>query len=387
MGQTLFNQLISHLPSREFRRMVHKYEGNKRVRHFSCWNQLLVMIFAQLTQRDSLRDIEICLMGHTDKLYRMGIRGQISRSTLADANRTRSSLIYKALAEYLIKQARTLYLNDSFSKELSEVMYVLDSTYISLCVSVFPWAQVSKHNAEVKIHTLLDLRGSIPSFIAITPSKIRDNHIMSRILIEPGSFYIMDRAYVDFIQLYRIHQERAYFVVRPLIQIAFERVYSNKVDKTLGIMADHIVKLTGSVAPKKYHDRVRIIKFVDPITQKRLSFMTNNFSLPAIVICKMYKERWQIEIFFKWIKQNLKIKKFYGTSINAVETQIWIAISTYLLIAIVKKKLNSKKPLYQTLQFLSLNLLHEMPIFQAFDHHVYSSITATEYNQLNLFDS
>lgn len=384
--RTLFSQLMAYLPERQFRRIVQRYSGNKGVRSFSCWNQLLVMMFAQLTGRESLRDIELCLKNDHTLLYQNGIRGTVSRSTIADANELRPSGIYKELTQLLIKQARALYAADSFFKELNDLVYVLDSTYISLCITVFPWAQLSKFQGEVKIHTLLDLRGSIPSFIAITPSKVRDNQIIDELSLEPGAFYVMDRAYVDFTRLYNIHQGRAYFIVRPLTQIAYTRVNSRKVDKNIGLRCDQIVKLTGSVAPDKYHDHIRIIKFVDPVTKKRLAFMTNNFSLPAALICKMYKERWQIEIFFKWIKQNLKIKKFFGTSLNAVETQIWIAICTYLLVAIVKKKLKSSAPLYQILQFFSLYVFHQMPISQAFQNFSLNSFPSSSANQLELFE-
>lgn len=345
------------------------------------------MMFAQLTNRESLRDIEICLRGLGKKKYRIGLSGNVSRSTLADANETRSSQIYEQLCRLLIKRTTSLYAGEPFIHELAEIVYVLDSTYISLSLLLFPWARLGGSQGEIKIHTLLDLRGSIPSFIRITSTKCGDNHMMDNLSIEPGAFYIMDRAYVDFARLYRMHQQRAYFVVRPKVDILFRRQYSSPIEKDTGVRSDQVVKLFGRVASKKYHDQLRLIKYVDAATQKRLQFLTNNFTLPAIVICDLYKQRWQIEVFFKWIKQNLRIKTFYGNSQNAVETQIWIAICTYLLVAIAKKKLCIEAPLYKILQFLGVSLFEKTPLLHVFSNQSYTNNTLDHSNQLNLFQS
>jgi hypothetical protein len=385
MGKTIFAQLLEHLPKREFRRCVARYRGEKGVKSFSCWDQLLTMLFAQLTYRDSLRDIEICLRSMEEKLYRVGLRSRVSRSTLADANESRSSRVYADFCRVLMRKAHKLYLNDPFEKLLGEVVYVLDSTYISLCLSLFPWAKLGGQQAEVKIHSLLDLRGSIPSFIAITGSKYRDNHMLDSILIEPGAFYIMDRAYLDCARLSKINRSRGYFVVRPKKGIFFQRIYSRSVDKNIGLRSDQTVRFLGKVSRAKYSDQLRLIRYVDLKKQKRLAFLTNNFSLPAFTICQLYKERWQIEVFFKWIKQNLRIKTFYGNSLNAVETQIWIAISSYLLVAIVKKSLKIDAPLYRILQFLSVSLFEEKPIFQAFYALEQQIDAPIPTNQLSLF--
>jgi len=386
-SKTVFSQLLDFVPKRQFRRCVERYNGDHRVRTFSCWDQFLCMAFAKLTYRESLRDIEICLRNRTEQLYRIGLRGNVSRSTLADANESRDSRIYADLCQLLIQQARTLYADEKFIKELDEVVYILDSTYISLCLSLFPWAKFSPYKAAVKVHTLLDLRGAIPAFIAISRAKYRDNEMLDNILIEPGAFYVMDKAYIDFARLYNIDQARAYFVTRSKKNLRFRRQYSRPVDKESGVRADQTIKLVGRVASGKYPNQLRRIRYFNEQNKIRLTFLTNNFNLSAETIADLYKARWQIEVFFKWIKQNLRITSFYGTSFNAVRTQIWIAISTYLLVAIVKKQLNIKTPLYQILQFLSLSLFDETPILRAFTPSHQSNFDPPANNQLNLFTS
>lgn len=384
--RTVFSQLLDFIPKRDFRRCVDEYDGNYGVRSFTCWDQFLCMSFAQLTSRESLRDIEVCLRGMSSKLYRCGFRGKISKSTLADANEKRDSRIYRDFCLVLIERARKLYCNDKFLEQLDEVVYVLDSTYISLCLSLAPWAAIGAHpKGVIKVHTLLDLRGSIPSFIAISSGKYPDNLMLDQIIIEPGAFYVMDKAYIDFARLYRINQQRAYFVTRSKANVAFKRQYSRTVNKEVGLRCDQVVKLSGRIASKKYIDQIRRIRFATE--EKTLTFLTNNFDADAYTITELYKARWNIEVFFKWIKQHLRITKFYGNSLNAIETQIWIAVATYLMIAIAKKELNSKIPLYTILQFLSLLLFEEMPILQAFQKQYYINNEKMEYKQLKLFDS
>jgi transposase len=386
-GQTVFSQIMDFLPIKKFRRCVDRYNGNYRVRSFTCFDQFLCMAFAQLTYRESLRDIECCLRAMREKLYHMGIRGKISRSTLAYTNENRNWRIYCDFAQILIHEARQLYANEDFGLELDETVYALDSSTIDLCLSVFPWAHFRKTKSAIKLHTLLDLRGSIPSFIAITDGKVHDVNILDVLMPEPGAIYVMDKAYLDFERLYTLHQCSAFFVTRAKINTALKRLYSKPVDKSTGIMCDQIVVLTGFYAKKDYPEKLRRVKFLDPDNGKLLVFLTNQFSFPAETIAALYKCRWQVELFFKWIKQHLRIKAFYGTSENAVKTQIWIAISVYVLVAIIKKRLKTDLSLYTILQIFSITLFEKMPILQAFTDDAYKNKITSGHIQLNLFDS
>ena len=385
IGRIVFAQLMDFVPSYEFRQCVERYNGNYKVKSFSCRDQFLCMAFAQLTYRESLRDIEACLRVAKTKLYHMGIRGKVSRNTLAHANETRDWRIYADFAQVLIQTARELYAAEDFGLELDRTVYALDATIIDLCLSVFPWAKFRKGKAAVKLHTLLDLRGSIPVVISITHGKIHDVNILDELLIEAGAVYIMDRAYVDFARLYRIHQSQAFFVTRAKSNFVFKRLYSQPVDKSTGVRVDQIITVTGFYTLKGYPDKLRRICYLDAETNKRLVFLTNNFTLPAQVIAQLYKCRWQVELFFKWIKQHLRIKAFYGTTENAVKTQIWIAISVYVLVAIVKKRLKLNRSLYTILQILSVSLFEKTPILQALSHIDYDETVDDDDNQLNLF--
>ena len=385
IGRIVFAQLMDFVPSYEFRQCVERYNGNYKVKSFSCRDQFLCMAFAQLTYRESLRDIEACLRVAKTKLYHMGIRGKVSRNTLAHANETRDWRIYADFAQVLIQTARELYAAEDFGLELDRTVYALDATIIDLCLSVFPWAKFRKGKAAVKLHTLLDLRGSIPVVISITHGKIHDVNILDELLIEAGAVYIMDRAYVDFARLYRIHQSQAFFVTRAKSNFVFKRLYSQPVDKSTGVRVDQTVTITGFYTLKGYPDKLRRICYLDAETNKRLVFLTNNFTLPAQVIAQLYKCRWQVELFFKWIKQHLRIKAFYGTTENAVKTQIWIAISVYVLVAIVKKRLKLDRSLYTILQILSVSLFEKTPILQALSHIDYDETMDDDDNQLNLF--
>ena len=370
LGRTVFSQLISHLPDREFRRLVERYRGDDRPRGFSCWDQFLCMAFAQLTYRESLRDIEACLRSLSDKLYHMGIRGRVSRSTLADANETHDWHIFADFAQVLIAIARPLYASDPIAVDLEQSLYALDSTTIDLCLSLFPWAKFRRQKAAVKMHTLLDLHGNIPTFIRITAGKVHDVNILDEIVPEAGAFYVMDRGYIDFKRLFVFTLCSAFFVVRTKENILLERRYSHPVDKTTGVRSDHTVILTAFNSATAYPDPLRRVSYLDIETDKRFKFLTNNFELPALTIAQIHKSRWGIELFFKWIKQHLRIKAFYGTSENAVKTQIWIAISVYVLVAIVRKRLGLEKSLYQLLQIFSITLFEKMPIscvLEAFD--------------------
>ncbi len=339
LGRTVFSQLISHLPDREFRRCVERYRGDYHLRGFSCWDQFLCMAFAQFTYRESLRDIEACLRSSPDKLYHMGIRGRVSRSTLADANETHDWRIFADFAQRLIAIARPLYVHDPIGVDLDQSLYALDSTTIDLCLSLFPWAKFRKHKAAVKMHTLLDLHGNIPTFIRITDGKVHDVNILDEIMPEAGAFYVMDRGYIDFERLFVFTLCSAFFVVRTKENVLLQRRYSHPVDKTTGVRSDHTVILTSFESASVYPDAFRRVTYLDAETKKRFKFLTNNFTLPAHVIAQIYKCRWGVELFFKWIKQNLRIKKFYGSSENAVKTQIWIAVSVYVLAAIARKRL------------------------------------------------
>ena len=385
-GKTVFAQLLDHLPQHQFRRCVNRYKGNYKVQSFTCLDQYLCLFFAQLTYRESLRDITTCLLGMQNKLYHMGIRGTIARSTLADANEKRDWRIYQDFAHILIHHARELYSKDSFGVTLEETTYALDSTTIDLCLALFPWAKFRKHKGAVKMHTLLDLRGNIPSFIAITDGKVHDVNILDLLIIEPGSFYIMDRGYVDFDRLFQIHQAQGFFVIRAKSNLSFRRQYSHSADKSLGVRCDQTIMLTGQEPSVYYPEQLRRIKYADPETGKIYVFLTNNFKLGAKVIADLYKSRWQIELFFKWIKQHLRIKAFYGTSENAVKTQIWSAISVYVLIALVKKRLNLDITLYTFLQILSVSVFEKVDILQLVTNSAGTIESTYTDNQLNLFD-
>jgi len=385
-GKTVFAQLLEHLPLHQFRRCVKRYDGNYKVQSFTCLDQYLCLFFAQLTYRESLRDITTCLLGMQNKLYHMGIRGTIARSTLADANENRDWRIYQDFAHILIHHARELYCKDSFGVTLNDTVYALDSTTIDLCLALFPWAKFRTHKGAVKMHTLLDLRGNIPSFIAITDGKVHDVNILDMLMIEPGSFYIMDRGYIDFDRLYHIHKSQGFFVIRGKSNLSFNRQYSHPVDKSTSVRCDQTIMLAGKKSAKEYPEKMRRIKYADPETGKLFVFLTNNFFLAAEVIAQLYKSRWQIELFFKWIKQHLRIKAFYGTSENAVKTQIWTAISAYVLIALVKKRMNLDISLYTFLQILSVSVFEKVHIKHLVMNSVYKTQETYTCNQLNLFD-
>jgi len=386
LGQTVFSQLIEHLPHKEFQKCVARYRGDHYLKSFSCWDQFLAMGFAQLTYRESLRDIEACLRSMQSKLYHMGFRGKVSRSTLADANELRDWRIYADFAQVLIGIARPLYADDPLGVELDQNLYALDSTTIDLCLSLFPWARFRRHKAAVKMHTLLDLHGSIPTFIRITEGKTHDVNILDQIIPEAGSFYVMDRGYVDFERLHLFTLCSAFFVVRSKENILLQRRYSHPVDRSSGVRSDHTVILTASESAKVYPDTLRRVTYFDLQNQKRLKFLTNNFFLPALTIAKIYKSRWMVELFFKFIKQHLRIKSFYGTSENAVKTQIWIAVSIYVLVAIVRKRLRLEVSFYQILQILSLTLFEKMPILRALEAIDSHNELGGDANQLILFE-
>ena len=386
-GQTVFSQIMGFLPNHKFRQCVNRYKGNYRVRSFTCFDQFLCMAFAQLTYRESLRDIECCLRAMQEKLYHMGIRGNVSRSTLAYSNENKDWRIYCDFAQILIHEARQLYANESFGIELEETVYALDSSTIDLCLSVFPWARFRKTKSAIKLHTLLDLRGNIPSFIAITDGKVHDVNILDILIPEAGSIYVMDKAYLDFKRLYALHQYASFFVTRAKTNTRLRRLYSNPVDKSTGVRCDQTVVLTGFYTKKAYPEKLRRVKYYDSANGRRLIFLTNQFSLPAETIAELYRSRWQVELFFKWIKQNLRIKAFYGTSENAVKTQIWIAISVYVLVAIIKKRLKIDPSLYTILQIFSVSIFEKMPILQALTANGYKNKITSGHIQLNLFES
>jgi len=388
-GQTVFSQLMDFLPMYEFRKCVDRYGGNYHTSSFSCMDQYLCMGFAQLTYRESLRDIEACLRSRKEKLYHLGIRGRVSRSTLAEANEKRDWRMYADFCQILISQARSLYADEDFGVELKETAYALDSTTIDLCLSLFPWASFRKHKAAVKMHTLLDLRGNIPSFIEITEGTLHDVNILDIMVPEPGSFYIMDRGYLDFERLYVFTQLLAFFVTRTKKNTKVRRVYSHPVDRSDGLRYDQTVMLVTPKSLAGYPEKLRRVKYFDAEREKQLVFLTNNFVLPALTIAKLYKCRWQIELFFKWIKQHLRIKAFYGTSDNAVKTQIWIAVSTYVLVAIIRKRLHLEMNLYTILQILSVTLFEKVQLDQLFanyDYKILSEFKEQPCNQLNLFE-
>jgi hypothetical protein len=385
-GSTIFAQLMSHASRFTLDRCIERYRGNHRVRSFSCRDQFLVMAFAQLTYRESLRDVEACLGALPDRLYHMGIRGKVSRSTLADANEQRDWRIYADFAQGLIAEARRLYAGEPFDLDLEQTVYALDSTIIEFCIELFPWAQFQRHVAGVRLHTLLDLRGSIPAFARITAGSFRDSHMLDILIPEPGSIYVVDRGYLDFKRLYRLEQGRATFVTRAKKKQRFRRLYSHPVDRSTGLLCDQTVVLPVASSAAKYPEKLRRVRFNDLESGKGYVFITNDFRLPALTIAKLYKARWRIELFFKWIKQHLRIKAFYGRTPNAVSTQIWIAISVYLLVAIVRKRLGIERDLYTLLQILSLSLFERIPLKQALSSPDYNFSESPSRNQLQLFN-
>jgi len=384
-GKTLFAQLMDFLPWTTFARYVHRYGGDRGVRTLPCAEQFRIMAFAQLTYRESLRDIEVCLWAQAGKLYHMGLRESVKRSTLADANESRDWRIYAHFAQRLIDQARKLYAQEDLELQLSNTVYALDSTTIDLCLSVFPWAHFRSTKAAVKMHTLLDLRGSIPSFIHISDGKLHDVHALDLLIPEAGAFYVMDRGYVDFARLHVLHLAGSFFVTRAKSNMDAHRIYSSATDRSTGVICDQAIALDGFYTRQDYPEHLRRVRFKDPESGKTLVFLTNQMTLPALTICALYKNRWQVELFFKWIKQHLRIKRFFGTSENAVKSQIWIAVAVYVLVAIVKKRLNLEASLYTLLQILSVTLFEKMPLQQAFPGSDSSTDTTMLNNQLNLF--
>jgi len=385
-GRLIFSQIMDFMPLPTFRRCVAKYQGDFNIKKFSCLDQFLCMAFAQLTYRESLRDIEVCLRSQSKKLYHMGIRGNVARSTLAEANETRDWRIYAELAQHLIATARKLYSTDTFLGDLSETVYALDSTTIDLCLSVFPWASFRKTKSAIKLHTLLDLRGNIPTFIHISDGKLHDVNVLDILPLEAGAFYIMDRGYLDFKRLFAFNKTATFFVTRAKTNTKFRRLYSRPVDKSTGLICDQTIVLTGLKSKKEYPEKLRRVRFKDPNTLKTLVFLTNNFVLPSLTIAKLYKSRWQVELFFKWIKQHLRIKKFFGTSVNAVKTQIWIAVSVYVLVAIMKKKLHLQESLYTILQILSVTIFEKDSIYQLITERDIMADATPVSKQLKLFN-
>lgn len=385
IGKTMFAQLMDFLPWTTFTRIVERYGGDRRIRALSCAEQYRAMAFAQLSYRESLRDIETCLRVHAPKLYHMGFRAPVRRSTLAEANERRNWRIHAELAQRLIAQARKLYADEDLGLDLTNTVYALDSTTISLCLSVFPWARFRTTKAAVKMHTLLDLRGNIPSFIHISEGKLHDVHALDMLMPEAGAIYVLDRAYVDFARLKVLHQAGAFFVTRAKSNMDAHRVYSAPTERSTGIICDQTIALDGKATSREYPELLRRIRFKDPESGKALVFITNNFVFPAATICALYKSRWQVELFFKWIKQHLRIKKFFGTSENAVKTQIWIAVSVYVLVAIIKKRLDLDASLYTLLQILSVTLFEKIPLHQTLTIGDPKSYNLATSNQLNLF--
>jgi hypothetical protein len=386
-GRTIFAQLMEYLPHKEFAACVDRYRGERYVKRFSCMDQFLCMAFAQLAYRESLRDIECCLRAHPAKLYHMGIRGRVSRSTLAHANEQRDWRIWTDLAQVLIAEARALYRNDAFSVELAQTAYAFDSTTIDLCLSLFPWATFRKTKAAVKAHTLLDLRGNIPCWVHVTSASVHDVNILDCLPIEPGSFYILDRGYLDFARLFALSKQAAFFITRLKNNTCYRRLYSHPVDKATGLRCDQTIQLTGFYARKNYPDKLRLVHYLDPETGKRLKFLTNNHSVQALTVAQLYRARWQVELFFRWIKQHLRIKTFFGMSENAVKTQVFIAVSVYVLAAILKKRLSlDHVSLYTILQILSVSLFEKTPILQALSANNYTFAAYPHENQLELFN-
>jgi len=385
-GRLIFSQIMDYLPKHIFRQCVNRYHGNRKIKNFTCLDQFLCMAFAQLTYRESLRDIEVCLRAQHNKLYHMGIRGGIARNTLANANKTRDWRIYADLAQSLITTARDLYINEDFGLDLDNTVYALDASTIDLCLSVFPWATFRQTKAAVKLHTLLDLRGNIPTFIHITDGKVHDVNVLDILIPEPGAFYIMDRGYVDFNRLYTMHNTGAFFLIRAKSNTLYKRRYSHKADTSGGVICDQTIVLTGLKTSVDYPQALRRVKFHDTATGKTFNFLTNNLTISAQTVADLYKQRWQVELFFKWIKQHLRIKSFYGTSENAVKSQIWIAVSVYVLIAIIKKRLGIKENLYTILQVLSITVFEKTPLVQAVTGSAYKNKKVPDVIQLKLFD-
>ena len=385
-GNFVFSQLMAHLPMHSFRRCVQHYHGNRYVKSFTCLDQFLCLAFAQLTHRESLRDIEVCLRAHRDKLYHLGLRGGIARNTLAHANQQRDWRLYADFAHALIALARPLYAEDDLGLELDNTVYALDSSTIDLCLSVFPWAHCRQTKAAVKLHTLLDLQGSIPTFIHISDGKLHDVNVLDLLIPEPGALYVMDRAYLDFQRLFALTLAAAFFVTRNKANIRYRRRYSRPVDKTTGLICDQTIVLTGARTAERYPQPLRRISYRDPQTHTTFEFLTNHFALPAHTVTELYRYRWRVELFFKWIKQHLRIKAFFGASENAVKTQIWTAISVYVLVAIIKKRLKLPTELYTILQVLSLTLFEKVPLYQLLTQTDYKTDPRDILNQLNLFD-
>jgi len=385
-GKLIFSQVTDHLPMHTFRRCVQRYRGNHKIKRFTCLDQYLCMAFAQLTYRESLRDIEACLRAQQSKLYHMGISSNVSRNTLANANKVRDWRIYADFAQSLIHTARQLYIDEAFGVELDHTVYALDATTIDLCLSVFSWANFRQHKAAIKLHTLLDLRGNIPTFIHISDGKLHDVNVLDQLLPEAGAFYIMDRGYLDFARLYCLTLGAAFFVIRAKSNLQFRRVYSRPVDKQTGLRCDQTIVLTGFYAAQDYPDKLRRIKYHDAENNKTFVFLTNNFTLPALTITQLYRCRWQVELFFKWIKQHLRIKAFYGTTENAVKTQVWIAVSVYVLVAIIKKRLHLEASLYTILQIFSVTLFEKTPLLQVLTDFSIDDSAHESDNQLTLFN-
>lgn len=385
-GKIIFSQLMEHLPLHVFHKCVDRYQGDFKVKEFTCLDQYLCMAFAQLTYRESLRDIEACLQAQKSKLYHMGIRSSVSRNNLAHANKVRDWRIYADLAHVLIQTARKMYVGDNFALELENTVFALDATTIDLCLSMFPWAKFRKNKGAVKLHTLLDLRGNIPTFIHISDGKLHDVNVLDIVPLEAGAFYVMDRGYLDFTRLYTISQSSAFFVTRAKSNLKYRRIYSHPIDRSTGLICDQSIMLTGFYQHKGYPEMMRRVKYYDAKTDKTLVCLTNKFSLPSMTIAELYRNRWQVELFFKWIKQNLRIKTFYGTSENAVKAQIWIAVSVYLLVAIMKKRLKIEASLYTTLQVLSVTIFERVPLLQVLTRDQYTPETVDNCKQLLLFN-
>ena len=385
-GQIVFSQIMDYFPRRRFKSCVDRYRGDHRIHTFSCLDQFYCMAFAQLTGRESLRDIEACLRAASPKLYHAGMKARVSRNTLAKANELRNWKIYRDIALILIDQARTLYASQPLAMNLKRAVYALDSTVVDLCLSLFPWAQHRRHKSAIKMHTQLDLRGNIPAFIRITGGQTHDVHFLDHVIFEAGAFYIMDKGYIDFQRLYHIHQQQSFFVIRAKNNLAFSRRASRQVNKNRGLHSDQTIRLTGPKSSVYYPELLRRIHYVDTELDKRFFFLTNNFSLSPKTIARLYKFRWQIELFFKWIKQHLRIKAFYGTTPNAVKTQVWIAISVYVLVAILKKQLGLKASMYEILQVLGIMLFEKTPIKSLFSADFSNFSKSHLHNQLLLFD-
>jgi hypothetical protein len=385
LGQTVFAQLLEFIPTYQFQLCVDRYRGNRYVKNFSCWDQFLCLAFAQLTDRTSLRDIETCLRAQQPKLYHMGFRSRVSRATLADANEVRDWRIYRDFAQVLIDMARDLYCDESFGVELSETVYAFDSTTVDLCLSLFPWAQFRRRKSAVKLHTLLDVRGSIPTSVYVTGGQVHDVNLLDQLVLEVGAFYLMDRGYVDFARLYVFTQACAFFITRAKKNMQFYLRTSRPVDRSTGVRCDQTIRLTGIRTAQRYPDTLRRIVYFDAEKGSRLTFLTNNFLLLPLTIAQLYRARWQVELFFRWIKQHLYLKAFYGTSANAVKTQVWVALAVYVLVAIVKKQLGLDQSLYQILQILSVTIFEKTPISQGFFNVADETEDLNLANQLNLF--